>query len=97
MNPFEFKELPNEKSYHWSPDFIMCGIHRLFYIFIVCAAYIAFFVFDSLLTARVLAITAAILYSLDLLISFIMFFIFGAEYGNCNNTDEKMCPDKTDN
>jgi hypothetical protein len=70
-NPYEFNDL-NDDSYNQEikpellVDSILVFIHRLYYFFMSAAAYIAFFIFDSLIVGRTLACVASISYILEL-------------------------------
>lgn len=69
-NPYEFSNL-NDDPFHQElkpellVDSILVFIHRICYLFISCAAYIAFFFFNSLIVGRTLACVASFLYILE--------------------------------
>lgn len=70
MNPYEFKDL-NDDPYNQElkpellVDSILVFIHRIYYFFMAAAAYVAFFVFNSLIVGRTLAWVASISYIVE--------------------------------
>lgn len=68
-NPYEFNYLNDDTYQTVKPellvDSILVFIHRIYYFFMAAAAYIAFFIFDSLIVGRTLAWVASISYIIE--------------------------------
>ena len=76
-NLYEFRELNDnpvrqERQPELLVDSILVFLHRLCYFFMCAAAYISFFIFNSLTVGRTLACTAAILYLIDAVATFLL-------------------------
>ena len=72
MNPYEFKDLENDIYFtqlrpELLVDSILVFIYRLLFMVICSSAYIAYFIFDSLIVGKTLAVVSATLCIIDVL------------------------------
>lgn len=77
MNPYEFKDLENDiYSTQLRPellvDSILVFVYRVLYMVLCSSAYIAYFLFNSVLVAKTIAIITAFLSITDLLAMFLL-------------------------
>lgn len=76
-NPYEFKDLENDiYSTQLRPellvDSILVFVYRVLYMVLCSSAYIAYFLFNSVLVAKTIAIITAFLSITDLLAMFLL-------------------------